>query len=211
MKRLLCAALVAGAFVTGGASAAIHFTTTLDSAQEVAPNVSTSPATGFGTLTLLGAPGSFSLAYTVTIDGLDLGPLTDGDAGTSPSDSNDVTGFHIHNAARGVNGGVVYGIFGPDHDVNNNVSVTIHPNGSATIVGSWDPVDGNPAGNINTFGPTMAGLTPGQDAPLYFNFHTVQFGGGAIRGQIVAVPEPGTWALLIAGLAGLLVFRRRIV
>ena len=36
----------------------------------------------------------------------------------------------------------------------------------------------------------------------YINFHTTQFGGGEIRGNIVAaVPEPETYALMLGGLA----------
>ena len=33
-----------------------------------------------------------------------------------------------------------------------------------------------------------------------FNVHTSSFGGGEIRGLLVAVPEPGSCALLLAGL-----------
>ena len=34
----------------------------------------------------------------------------------------------------------------------------------------------------------------------YFNIHTTSFGGGEIRGTLAPVPEPTTWALLVAGL-----------
>lgn len=54
-------------------------------------------------------------------------------------------------------------------------------------------------GNNTTFAAQLANILAGR---AYINFHTTQFGGGEIRGNlVVAVPEPETYALLIAGLA----------
>lgn len=47
------------------------------------------------------------------------------------------------------------------------------------------------------------------DGRLYLNFHTSVYGGGEIRGNLVPVPEPGTYALMLAGLAGIAVAARR--
>jgi hypothetical protein len=44
----------------------------------------------------------------------------------------------------------------------------------------------------------------------YFNIHTSpNFGGGEIRAWITPVPEPGTWALMALGLAGMAAAARR--
>ena len=64
---------------------------------------------------------------------------------------------------------------------------------------------------------TLQGGLPAAEAALiagiqngltYFNIHTVNFGGGEIRGQLFATPEPSTFLLLGSGL-GLLLWRKR--
>ncbi|EHR73250.1 PEP-CTERM putative exosortase interaction domain-containing protein [Burkholderiales bacterium JOSHI_001] len=52
----------------------------------------------------------------------------------------------------------------------------------------------------------MSNLASGQ---AYFNIHTTTFGGGEIRAFVTAVPEPGTYALMLLGLAGVVAARRR--
>ena len=48
-----------------------------------------------------------------------------------------------------------------------------------------------------------------ENEETYLNIHTVNFGGGEIRGFLVPVPEPVTWTLFGAGLAGAIAMRRR--
>lgn len=55
----------------------------------------------------------------------------------------------------------------------------------------------------------LAAISSGR---AYLNIHTTQFGGGEIRGFLVAVPEPASWALMLLGLGAIgMAFRRRRV
>jgi hypothetical protein len=74
----------------------------------------------------------------------------------------------------------------------------------------------NPAFIASAFDPTHT--IAGAEAALfsgigsdetYLNIHTMVDPGGEIRGILVPVPEPVTWTLFGAGLAGAIGMRRR--
>jgi hypothetical protein len=70
-------------------------------------------------------------------------------------------------------------------------------------------------GFVNNNGGTANGardamLAAFDSGRAYFNIHTSpNFGGGEIRAWITPVPEPGTWALMAFGLAGVAGLARR--
>lgn len=91
-------------------------------------------------------------------------------------------GAHIHFGAAGVNGGVVFGFNNPD--------------------GTW-PL----AGSAVWSGLSALNVDRLFDGNLYINFHTTEYPGGEVRGQITLVPAPAAAGLL--GLCGLIAARRR--
>src|SRR5678816_3164047 len=132
------------------------------------------------------------MTFTATINNIDT-------TGTqTPADTNDnLVNAHIHagaTVAPGVNGPVVWGFFGnPFNDNNpNDQRVTPFATGvGGTFSGKWDP----PEGNGTTLAAQLANLRAGR---AYINFHTVQFGGGEIRGNFPA--ENAFRDALVAGL-----------
>lgn len=218
MKKILLTS-VAGLVVSSAqllfvseAEAGTFFTAILNSSQEVPPaGVTNSTETGFATLELVeNGINDYSLKYNVTVSsGLDFASIINGTPVGSITGASSVTRLHIHNAARGVNGGVVYGIFNPDQDFNNNVSIAVNGDGTTTIQGSWDITDGSPVGNILSFVNVLKNTPANQDVPLYFNIHTVADPSGVIRGQIVATPESSNLlGLVIIGGLGLTMYRK---
>lgn len=79
-----------------------------------------------------------------------------------------------------------------------------------------DPASYNPAfitANGGSAASARTALLTGLNGGLaYFNVHTGRFPGGEIRGQLTAVPEPASWALMIGGLGlvGAAIRRRRL-
>ncbi len=170
------------------ADAATMFTVNMDGSQETTPTASALSASGTLTLVDLGG-GQFRWDFSLTFnDGIQFGG--------NPLDGYfQATGLHIHNAARGANGAVVFGLRSPDHDFDNDIAFSGDQT-TTTISGQWDAGDGAVVGNINTFGPTLLAAGAG-DTDFYFNLHTSANSGGEIRGQIVAVPEPGVPVMLL--------------
>ncbi|HVE51322.1 MAG TPA: CHRD domain-containing protein [Casimicrobiaceae bacterium] len=208
MKRLVNVFAAISLFVLaiGTSSAAVIFTASLTHDQEVVTGTLLTStglprplSRGFATLLLNDA--QTELAMTVTIFNIDI-------TGTqTPDDTNDnLRDAHIHvGAPPGVNAPVRWGFFGsPDNDNNpDNLVVTPFLVG---VGGTFTSIWNQPEGNAGT---TLTSNLPAILANLsYLNFHTVQFPGGEIRGQII-VPEPESVALIMTAALAAWFMRRR--
>jgi hypothetical protein len=147
------------------------FVAILNGSQEV-----TNPPGGTGSAA--GAVARFTLnadrtalRYEIFIFGLDLRNLPDAE---DPNPADDVGGTHIHRAPAGSNGSIVYGMIGPDTDLDG--PIVNGPEG--VITGDWDLTEGNA-------GATLASELDELFADgLYLNVHTTRFPAGEVRGQI---------------------------
>lgn len=116
-------------------------------------------------------PAGDRLEMVIELAGLDL------DGNQTPNNPNDdVTALHIHRGAAGVNGPVVFGLIGPNSDLNGDLVIDAV---SGRISSAWDLNEGNGT----TLAAELANLRNGD---LYFNVHTVGNVAGEIRGQIGA-------------------------
>ena len=79
-----------------------------------------------------------------------------------------------------------------------------------TLASSYNPayITANGGTTTTAEAALFAGLAAGQ---AYLNIHTTNFGGGEIRGFLVATPEPGTWFLALAGLGAILLAKRKLL
>jgi hypothetical protein len=155
----------------------------------------------FGTATFVLNDAMTELSMSVTVFNIDV-------TGTQTADTFDnLLNAHIHCCAPpGTNAGVRWGFLGaPDNDNNpDNLVVTPFATGvGGTFTSIWNQPEGNAGTTLTT---NLPGILAGQS---YINFHTVQFTGGEIRGQIEVVPEPSTMLLIGSGLAGAIARRRR--
>jgi hypothetical protein len=208
MLKPACALVACLAAAGAAFGADVPLKATLTNGAETAPvnptfsdGVTPRPAS-FGTATFLLNDAMTALTFSATVFNIDF-------TGTQTADTFDnLVAAHIH-AGPAVtpmtNGGVVWGFFGaPLNDVAPN-DVVFSPFASGVggmISGKWDLTEGN----NTTLAAQIPNILAGRS---YINFHTVQFSGGEVRGNIVAVPEPGTYALLLAGLGAVFLARRR--
>jgi len=150
----------------------------------------------FGTADFVLNTAQTALSFTATVFNIDF-------TGTQTADVNDnLIAAHIH-AGPAVtpttNVGVVWGFFGSPFNDNNPNDIVFAPFATGvggTISGKWDALEGNGT----TLTAQLDNILTGHS---YINFHTTQFPGGEIRGNISAVPEPSTWAMMILGFAGI--------
>ena len=207
----LASVFVATLTLSAAAQAVTIFTANMTNDQEpggIVPTLSAANGGGlrpvsFGTATFTLNDAQTAMTFSATVFNIDF-------TGTQTVDINDnLTAAHIHAAAAAgaATFPVVWGFFGaPLNDNNpNDVVVTPFANGvGGTITGKWDAPEGNG-------GTTLALQLPNIAAGrAYINFHTTQFGGGEVRGTLLPIPEPETYALMLAGLGAVsLVARKR--
>jgi hypothetical protein len=208
MRRLTAFIVTPAVLLTAvsAAPAAVQLSANLTNAAEttvVIPTLSdgiTPRPASFGTATFTLNDAQTALTMNVTVNNIDFTGLQ------TPDTNDNLVNAHIHasdTVTPTTTAGVVWGFIGtPFNDTNpTNVVVTPFPSGvGATIVGTWDA----PEGQNTTLAAQINRILTGRS---YINFHTVQFGGGEVRGNIV--PEPASLALLASGAFALLARRRR--
>ncbi len=136
-----------------------YFSATMNGANEHIPNASA--ATGIGTLVM--NLGRTRAEIEIATTGLDWDGLQ-----TPGILADNVTGFHIHQGAVGVAGGIIEDIGGDPNRV-----ILANQNRMTSL---WTSVGD---------GLTPALATSLFAGGLYYNVHTTAFPGGEIRGQIV--------------------------
>lgn len=191
-SKLALSTLIAALTGLASTNAVTLFTADITPGQEVTTSPVVSDAYGFATFELNDAQTAFS--WEATIYGIDVTGAQTIDLG------DDLRAAHIHAAPLGVNGSVVWGFFGGPLNDNNPNDFVLTPFLSGVggvFSGKWDLPEGN-----NT---TLALQIPNILANgTYINFHTIEYPGGEIRGQINRVPETtGTLSLLGLGMASL--------
>ena len=202
---------LASSMLAGSAGAQTVLTATLNNASENPPTVPTTAggqprAASFGTASFFIDSAASFMTFTATIFNIDV-------TGTQTTDTFDnLVAAHIHvGAPPGSNAGVRWGFFGtPDNDINPKQYLLTPFVGSVggTFTSIWDQPEGNPlAGVPQTLTSSLPQILAGLS---YINFHTTQFPGGEVRGAIQPIPEPETYALMLAGLGAVsLVARKR--
>ena len=204
MKLLAVAsALIAAVLsVASAAAATIPLSAILSPANEVPPTAST----GSGTAILDLDVAAHTLRVQIAFSGLVPTAPPGAPVGT--------TAAHIHCClpspfATGVNAGVAtttptflgfpLGVLAGTYDNTLNLTLASSYNPAfVTLVGGLANAETSLVNGL------LGGLT-------YLNVHSSAFPGGEIRGFVVQIPEPETYALLLAGLAmiGIAMRKRR--
>ncbi|GCL64057.1 CHRD domain-containing protein [Pseudaquabacterium pictum] len=202
-KTLLSLAALATLTITAPSAHAVVYTfnASLSGANEVLPTVG-GPGSGIAILAY-DTQGTVSLLDDTYDFAMSVFGLTGGTGGKAAN------AFHIHGAASATeNGPVRVSLDGPLFTALNAGS-TLLVGGSNILAPS---IASTPASSVNQGYAAMSFLQMLQGGLAYVNVHTTLNPGGAVRGQLIqvsAVPEPSSYAMLLAGVAALGLLARR--
>ncbi len=130
----------------------------------------------YGNFTITLNAARTKLVMSATIHNIDVNGMQ------TPDVNDNLTAAHIHvGAGPGSNAPVRWGFFGAPINDNNPANTTLLPFATGvggTFSGTWDLPEGH---NGTTLTSNLPAILNGL---AYLNFHTTQFGGGEIRGQI---------------------------
>jgi hypothetical protein len=194
----IAAAALAFAAIGGSAQATIHhFVANLNGATEVPPNAS--PGTGLGVFVF------DDVLHTMMVD-VDFAGLI----GTT-------TAAHVHapTAVAGAGNTMVATELPLFTGFPTGVTAgTYHHTFDMTLLASYNPAFVAGPGGGTAGGAEAALIQAGHAGKAYLNLHSSFAPGGEIRGFLTSVPEPATWALMLAGFglagAGLRLRRRAL-
>jgi hypothetical protein len=189
LKRLLTGAIALAFFGCASSvrASTITYIAIMNGANEVPPTGS--PATGTTNLSLTGD----LLTVDVTFSGLVGGAASAG---------------HIHCCApQGSNAPIAVPYTGFPNSISGSYTNTFDLTLASTYTAAYLAAEGGTAA-----GAEAALIAALNSYDAYSNIHNATFGGGEIRGWIVATPEPGTMLLLSTGLVGAVTaIRRRLL
>jgi hypothetical protein len=179
----IAAAALAFAAVAGpGQAATYFFKAHLNGATEVPPNAS--PGTGLGLFTF------DDILHTMTVD-VNFADLIGG-----------TTAAHVHapTAVPGTGNTMVATELPLFTGFPVGVMAgTYHHIFDMTLATSYNPAFVSGPGGGTTAGAEAALIQAALDGKAYLNIHSSFAPGGEIRGFLTSVPEPATWALMLAG------------
>jgi hypothetical protein len=191
LNILFTAGIFAVAVAMPAAASDSVYTATLSGPNEAPPN--NSPATGSATVTI--DPDLHTMRVQESFSGL----------------TSDTTAAHIHCCTSTPDTGTAIVAtatptfpYFPLNVTSGSYDTTFNMTNASNYNPAFISAHGGTASSA--FDALVAGMGNGT---AYSNIHTAVFSTGEIRGFLAPVPEPQTYAMLLAGLAVLSVFLRR--